>query len=181
MNLSRCGGRTVESDPQTAHVGHRWWRGRRGDRCISRCTARIAFTARACGQNPYLAPSPAPAAPSTDRLPTCTTPQLALAIDVLGGSPTIVLRHVQGQPCHRPGLPVHLMVKDRAGRPVRLVEGESDAKAGVGGDFSPDFERLINLTYLPDCDQRGPFRAFVNIGPYSARRRLSGREVGCFG
>jgi hypothetical protein len=103
-------------------------------------------------------------------------PQLALAIDVLGGSATIVLRHVWGSACRLPRVPIGLTVKDRKGKPVDLPESTSAIK----GDFPPGFERLVNITYLPHCDQRGPFVAFVNVGPYSARRRLSRSEVGCF-
>jgi hypothetical protein len=108
--------------------------------------------------------------------PRCTAQQLALAIDVLAGDATIVLRHVWGSSCRLGRLPVELTVKDRAGRRVRLA----DTEPGVEGDFSPGFERLINITYLPRCGQRGPFDALVNVGPYTARRTLSGSEVGCF-
>jgi hypothetical protein len=68
------------------------------------------------------------------------------------------------------------MVRDRSGRRVRLA----DVQSAVAGDFSPGYERLINITYLPDCDQRGPFAAVVNVGPYFARRTLSANEIGCF-
>lgn len=88
-----------------------------------------------------------------------------------------VVRHVWGKPCHLNRLPVDLTVKDWAGGPVRLTTASESV---VAGTFAPDFERLINITYLPKCDQRGPFVAFVNVGPYSARRKLSGNEVGCF-
>jgi hypothetical protein len=107
--------------------------------------------------------------------PRCTAQQLALAIDVLAGDATIVLRHVWGNSCRLARLPVELTVKGRVGRRVRLANTEP----GVGGD-SPGFERLINITYLPRCGQRGPFDALVNAGPYTARRTLSGSEVGCF-
>jgi hypothetical protein len=136
-------------------------------------------------RNPYLAPSPAPSAATTDRLPTCNTPQLALAFEILGGSATFVLRHVRGEPCHLPRLPIHFTVRDRAGRRVRLVNAESLGQSAVKGDFSPGFEQLINITYLRQCGPEaippGPFLVSVRVGPYVARRTLSGSEIGCFG
>jgi hypothetical protein len=70
---------------------------------------------------------------------------------------------------------------------VRLaaVDEGSDVQSRVGGDFSPGFEQLIDIPYLAEpqlssCDRRGPFTAFVIVGPYSAQRKLSGREVECF-
>lgn len=110
-----------------------------------------------------------------DALPPCAAQNLALSIDVLGGSPFIALRHNWGKPCHLARLPVELTVRDRAGRPVRRVGSE----ASVSGDFPRAFVRLIGITYVPTCKQRGPFVAFVTVGPaYSARRRLP--PVGCF-
>jgi hypothetical protein len=138
-------------------------------------------------RNPYLAPSPALSAATTDRLPTCTTPQLALAFEILGGSGTFVLRHVRGEPCHLRRLPIRFSVRDRAGRRVRLVTPPSglDDQSAVKGDFSPGFEQLINITYLPQCSPEaippGPFLVSVRVGPYVARRTLAGSEIGCFG
>ncbi len=141
---------------------------------------------KAAVRNPYLAPSPAPSAASTDRLPTCTTPQLALAFEILGGSATFVLRHVRGKPCHLPRVPIRFNVRDRAGRRVRLVNAEGlGGQSAVKGDFSPGFEQLINITYLPQCGPEaippGPFLVSVRVGPYVARHTLSGSEVGCSG
>jgi hypothetical protein len=109
-------------------------------------------------------------------LPRCTAQQIAVAIEAPGGSATIVVRHAWGKPCHLARLPIDLAVWDRTRRRVRLAEVQS----GVAGDFSRGFERLINITYLPNCDQRGPFLAVVNVGPYVARRTLSANEIGCF-
>jgi hypothetical protein len=137
-------------------------------------------------RNPYLAPSHAPSAAATDRLPTCTTPQLALAFEILGGSATFVLRHVRGEPCHLPRLPIRFTVRDQAGRRVRLVNAEGlGGQSAVKGDFSPGFEQLINITYLSHCGPEaippGPFLVSVRVGSYVARRTLSGSEIGCFG
>jgi hypothetical protein len=117
----------------------------------------------------------------TAPLPRCTAQQIAMAIEVLGGSASIVVRHVWGKPCHLARLPIDLAVWDRTGRRVRLAEPRSGVpQSGIAGDFSPRFERLVNITYLADCDQRQPFLAVVNVGPYVARGTLSAKEIGCF-
>ena len=65
-------------------------------------------------------------------------------------------------------------------------EAHPNVQSRVGGDFSPGFEQLIDIPYLAEpqpgesCDRRGPFTAFVIVGPHSAQRKLSGSEVGCF-
>lgn len=140
-------------------------------------------------RNPYIAPSPAPAATAAaDRLPTCTTPQLELVIEVPGGSAAVALRHVSGSPCHLRRLPVKVWVRDRAGRAVRLVAGPvGEALTGppFRGDFSPAFEQLRNVTFLPRCTPEttphGPYVLFARAGAYHARRRVSGSNIGCFG
>lgn len=126
------------------------------------------------------AESSIPAAAGDVPLPRCTAQQIGASIEVLSGTATIIVRHVWGGPCHLPRLPVELTVKDRAGKPVRLVTDEGrEFEAGIGGDFSPNFERLMSIPYLHRC-HRGPVRAFLNVGPYTARRTLSGGEIGCF-
>jgi hypothetical protein len=97
------------------------------------------------------------------------------------------VRHVWGRACHLASLPVRLSVTDRAGRRVRLatLDGGHDLQSRAGGDFSPGFEQLIDIPYLAEpqltnCDRPGPFTAFVVVGPRSAQRKLSGREVSCF-
>jgi hypothetical protein len=60
---------------------------------------------------------------------------------------------------------------------VGLSYGSDQA---VDGNFFPDFERLLGITYLPTRTARGPYTAVATVGSYSARGRLSGREVGCF-
>jgi hypothetical protein len=112
-----------------------------------------------------------------ESLPRCIAQHIGVSIDVLGGTATIVVRHVWGSPCHLASLPIRLSVTDRVGRRVRL---STQSESVVEGDFAPGFERLIDITYLPNCNQRGPFTAFVIVGPYSAQRKLSGSEVGCF-
>jgi hypothetical protein len=119
-------------------------------------------------------------------LPRCTAQHIGVSIDVLGGTATIAVGHVWGSPCHLAPLPVRLSLTNRFGGRVRLatVGGGPDVQSRVGGDFSPGFERLIDIPYLAhpplaNCNSRGPFTAFVIVGPYSAQRKLSGSEVGC--
>jgi hypothetical protein len=102
----------------------------------------------------------------------------------------VVVRHVWGRPCHlAPPLLVRLSLTDRVGRRVRLAafdEAHPAVQARVGGDFSPGFEQLIDIPYLAEpqpgesCDRKGPFTAFVIVGPHFAQRKLAGSEVGCF-
>jgi len=130
-----------------------------------------------------------PVETTAEALPRCTVQNIGVSIDVLGGTAQVVVRHVWGRPCHlAPPLLVRLSLDDRVGRRVRLatLDEGSDVQARVGGDFSPGFEQLIDIPYLAEpqagesCDRKGPFTAFVIIGPYSAQRKLSGSEVGCF-
>jgi hypothetical protein len=137
--------------------------------------------------NPFIAPSAAAAA-SKDRLPACTTPQLELVIEVPGGSAAVALRHVSGSPCHLRRLPVKVWVRDRSGHLVRLVAGHvGEALTGTPfrGDFTPAFEQLRNITFLPGCTPEttpdGPFVLSARAGLYHAHTKLSGKECGCFG
>jgi hypothetical protein len=127
-----------------------------------------------------------PVEATPEGLPRCTV-QKAVSIEVLGGTATVVVRHVGGRACHLAALPVRLSVTNRVGRRVRLatLDEGPDVQSRVGGDFSPGFEQLIDIPYLAEpqltsCDRRGPFTAFAIVGPYSAQRKLSGSEVGCF-
>jgi hypothetical protein len=52
-----------------------------------------------------------------------------------------------GKPCHLARLPIDLAVWDRTGRRVRLVRS-GVPQSGIAGDFSPRFERLIDITYV---------------------------------
>jgi hypothetical protein len=117
---------------------------------------------------------------TTEGLPRCTTRHLRVSIEVLGGTATIVVRHVWGGACHLARTPIRLLVSDRLGRRVGLEADGSESESVVEGDFSPDFERLIDIAYLQNCHQRGPFTEFVLFGPHSTQRKLPGSAVGCF-
>lgn len=130
------------------------------------------------------APPPVTPASSPERLPTCTTPQLELVIEVPGGSAAVALRHRSGAPCHLRRLPVKLVVRDRAGRVVPLIGGEAFGVSAFRGDFSPGFEELRNVSFLPECTPetipRASYVLVAKAGPYHARKKLSGAEIGCF-
>jgi hypothetical protein len=121
---------------------------------------RVAATERSAGEATLAGVT------TPESLPRCTVQNLALSIDILGGTATVALRHVWGRPYHLDPLPVHLSVTDRVGKRVRLaaVGGGPDVQSRVGDDFSPGFERLIDIPYLADppltnCNSRGPFTA----------------------
>jgi hypothetical protein len=131
----------------------------------------------------------APVETTPEGLPRCTAQNVGVSIDVLGGTASVVVRHVWGRACRLAPLAVRLSLTDRVGRRVRLAavdEAHPDVQSRVGGDFSPGFEQLIDIPYLAEpqpgesCNRKGPFTAFVSVGSYSAQRRLSGSEVGCF-
>jgi hypothetical protein len=110
-------------------------------------------------------------------LPRCTAQHIGVSIDVLGERPPSSCATSGAARVISLPLPVRLSVTDRVGRRVRL---SPQSESVVKGDFAPGFERLIDITYLSKCDQRGPYTTFVIAGPYSAQRKLFGREVGCF-
>lgn len=147
--------------------------------------SRVATTERSGAREMAI-----PVETTAEALPRCTVQNIGASIDVLGGTAQVVVRHVWGRPCHlAPPLLVRLSLDDRVGRRVRLAavdEAHPAVQARVGGDFSPGFEQLIDIPYLAEpqagesCDRKGPFTAFVIVGLYSAERKLSGSEVGCF-
>jgi hypothetical protein len=117
--------------------------------------------------------------PDADRrLPRCTAQEIAISIDVLGGQAALVLRDAGGRPCQLPSFQVRLTVEDRAGH--RLSPEASPHLPPVGGRLSPGIEQTTNFPeYIPDCHTRGPFLGIATVGPYSARRTVSGRAIGC--
>ena len=119
--------------------------------------------------------------------PRCRAEQIAVSIDVLGGRPTIALRHARGKACRLARQPMKLTMWDRAGDRVRLArvdlgpEGQCPAEGQclLGGVLSPGVERLIIIPRLGTCHRRGPFLAVVGVGAHVAQRTLSGNKVGC--
>jgi hypothetical protein len=124
-------------------------------------------------------------APTTVSLPPCSDEQIGVSIEVLGGSATVVVRHMFGKPCHLARRPVEVAVNDRADNPVRSVPGvDEETDGSIEGDFTPGFERLLGFNHFANCDlssgQRGPFTAKVWIGENYVERRLAGDEIGCW-
>jgi hypothetical protein len=119
------------------------------------------------------------------RLPGCSTRQLHLSIEILGGLATVVLRHASGNPCHLRPLPLSVTVRDKSGRKVLLLSGEGVVRKQVmrvRGDFTPGFEQLFGITSTrctPEVALRGRFLALASGGPYVARRLVSGADIGC--
>jgi hypothetical protein len=115
-----------------------------------------------------------------ERLSPCTTPQLALAIKVEGGSAKLALRHVAGKPCHHGRSPVGLTVRDQSGHKVPLfTSGFYWQRNTAPANFSHGFAQLIDIPYTEVCDPRGTFLAVATVGPYTAHRTVSGTEIAC--
>ena len=63
-----------------------------------------------------------------ERLPRCTTPQLALAVKIVDGSAMLVLRRVAGEPCHHSESHIGLTVLDQSGHKVGAVRPRFGAR-----------------------------------------------------
>jgi hypothetical protein len=120
-------------------------------------------------------PSPPP-----ERLPRCTTPQLALAVKVVDGSAMLVLRRVAGEPCHHGQSHIGLTVLDQSGQKVVLFgHGSGPESSTASADFTPGFVQLMQIPYSESCDPAGSYLAVVRVGLYEARRTVSGTEIAC--
>jgi hypothetical protein len=130
-----------------------------------------------------LATTTAPAIPSPppERLPRCTTPQLALAIKVVDGSAMLVLRRVAGKPCHHGRSPIGITVLDQSGRKVPMFGHGSSApeNSTAPANFTDGFVQLMKIPYSMYCDPAGSYLAVATVGPYEARRTVSGTEITC--
>ena len=129
-----------------------------------------------------LATTAAPAIPSLppERLPRCTTPQLALAMKVVDGSAMLVLRRVAGEPCHHGQSHIGLTVLDQSGQKVALFgHGSSPSSSTAPADFTRGFVQLMQIPFTEYCDPAGSYLAVVTVGPYEARRTVSGTEIVC--
>ena len=117
--------------------------------------------------------------PQPERLPRCTTPQLALAVKIVDGSAMLVLRRVAGEPCHHGRSPIGLIVRDQSGHRVSSFGGSALLRSAVPADFSHGFVQLMQIPYSGVCDPAGSYLAVATIGPYEARRTVSGTEIVC--
>src|SRR5262245_32107081 len=115
-----------------------------------------------------------------ERLPPCRPRQLRLAMSVGGPRAEFVLRRVSGQPCHQRRSRVRLTLLDHAGDrvPVSTSNFYSE-RATAPADFANGFELVILNPYIALCDPQATFTAVAHVGPYVARRTVSGTEISC--
>ena len=123
--------------------------------------------------------APAIKSPTPERLPLCTTPQLALAMKVVDGSAMLVLRRVAGKPCHHGRSSIGLTVRDQYGHSVTMFGGSPDIRSTASVDFSQGFVQLMQIPYTMSCDPTGSYLAVATVAPYEARRTVSGTEIAC--
>ena len=97
-------------------------------------------------------------------LPACRRDQLALALEHLGGSTAVALRHVAGPPCHRSPMALRAVVVDSRGVRSRLPLADERI---LQGDFTPGFEQLVVLSSCGDAAPSSTVEA--SAGPYSTR------------
>lgn len=107
----------------------------------------------------------------TVRVPRCTTQQLALHVEILGGGPVVELTHVSGTACRSPRLPIDIVFFDRDGNAV-------EATANIAGAFqptivSPGVDMVVGFTVVRLCGKAKPRRFVAEAGPYFARASLS--------
>jgi hypothetical protein len=113
---------------------------------------------------------------SPERLPSCATSQLALTFTTAGGSAELVLRRVEGTPCHHSRAPIGFAVRDQSGDRVAVFGGNTDTTQPA--DFSHGFEQLLQIPQL-SCDPEGSFLVAGTVGPYVARRTFPGTKLPC--
>jgi hypothetical protein len=111
-----------------------------------------------------------------ERLPSCNTEQLRLTFTVWEGLAAVVLRRVQGQPCHHARAPIGFTVRDQSGDRVAVFGGNTGATRPA--DFSTGFEQLLEIPQM-SCDPEGSFLVVATVGPYMVRRTLPGAELPC--
>jgi hypothetical protein len=99
---------------------------------------------------------------------------------VVDGSAMLVLRRVAGEPCHHGQSHIGLTVLDQSGHKVVLFgHGWGPESSTVPADFIPGFVQLMKIPYTEYCDPAGSYLAVATVGPYEARRTVSGTEIVC--
>lgn len=97
-------------------------------------------------------------------LPACGRDQLALALEHLGGSTAVALRHVAGPACRRSPLTLRAVVVDSRGMRSRLPLADERI---LQGDFTPGLEQVVVLSSCGDTAL--PSTVEASAGPYSTR------------
>lgn len=109
-----------------------------------------------------------PETPSGRPPPRCRSSQLRLALETLGGTPVVVIRHVSGPSCNVGRLHVSVRIRDQRGERVPV----QDARETFAGEIESNVELIGDLVYLAACGQQGPLRATVTAGALIARGTL---------
>jgi hypothetical protein len=101
-----------------------------------------------------------PVTQSDRRLPPCRSSQLRVAVEMLGGAPVVVLRHVSGPSCNVGRLHVSVRIRDQLGELVPV----QDTRETFAGEIGSNVDLIGRLVYLAACSQQGPLRATLTVG-----------------
>ena len=143
---------------------------------VQTATEPMATTEPVAVAEPADATVPAIESAPPERLPSCDTEQLRLTFMVSEGLAAVVLRRVEGQPCHQGRAPIVFTVRDQSGGSVAVFGG--DTSATQPADFSNGFVQLIEMPQM-SCDPEGSFLVVATVGPNVVRRTLPGAELPC--
>jgi len=143
---------------------------------VQTATEPMATTEPVAVAEPADATVPAIESAPPERLPSCDTEQLRLTFMVSEGLAAVVLRRVEGHPCHHGRAPIRFTVRDQSGDRIAVFGGNTDASRPA--DFSNGFEQLLDIPQM-SCDPAGSFLVVATVGPYAARRTLPGAELPC--
>lgn len=100
--------------------------------------------------------------------PRCRSSQLRVALETLGGSPVVVLRHVSGARCKVGRLRASVKIRDQRGEPVPI----SSMRKRFAGEIGRNVELVGGLVYLASCDQQGPLKATATVGTLTGNGTL---------
>jgi hypothetical protein len=143
---------------------------------VQTATESAATNDRVASTEPVDATVTAIESAAPERLPSCETEQLRLTFTVSEGLAELLLRRVQGQPCHHGRAPIGFTVRDQSGDRVAVFPGSG--RATQPADFSNGFEQLLEIPEIA-CDPEGSFLVVATVGPYVVRRTLPGAELPC--
>ena len=115
-----------------------------------------------------------PAQSTTAPLPVCEPGQLALQLDVLGGTNVVVLRHVGGPPCQASDLRLRVYIT-ADGERSEIPFGQESV---LDGAMSPGVERVVPFSI---CPAEPLFTAEAFAGPYTATAKVRPGGENCRG